>query len=115
MNTKEKNELIAKFMGYKTIADGRYEMYIGPFTKGTYKYGYNLYLYLDGNSMDFHVSWNWLMPVVRGLVEMAIHEDGWEAFESEYYTSLLDTVPSAVIEDVFKVVVEFIEWINKNE
>ena len=51
------------------------------------------------------------MPVVRKIVEYCCDENV-EAFMSDQYTSILDTVPLAVIEDAYKVVVEFIEYYN---
>lgn len=67
-------------------------------------------------NFKFHTSWEWLMPVVRKIVEICI-EDGstgdGELFASDEYTAILDTVPLAVIEDAFRVVAEFVEFYEK--
>ena len=67
-------------------------------------------------NFKFHTSWNWLMPVVRKIVVLCIENgstgDG-ELFMSDQYTSILDTVSLAVIEDTYKAVVEFIEFYDK--
>ena len=69
---------------------------------------YNTYL-------NYNSSWNSLMPVVRRIAELCHASDADELFMSDVYTSILDTVSSAIIEDSFKVVVEFIEWYNKRK
>jgi hypothetical protein len=69
--------------------------------------------WVESKELLFHYSWDWLMPVVRKIVEICI-DDG-ELFESPYYTSILETIPLAIIEDSHKVVVEFINYYNKNK
>lgn len=64
--------------------------------------------------LKFHSSWDWLMPVVRKIVEYCCNESE-EAFMSDQYTAVLETVSLAVIEDAWKVVVEFIQWYNENK
>jgi hypothetical protein len=59
-------------------------------------------------------SWDWLMPVVRKIVEYCCNEDE-DAFLSDEYTSILTVIPLATIEDAFRVVVEFIKWYNENK
>lgn len=63
--------------------------------------------------MQFHCSWDWLMPVIRNIVELCHAVDGDDLFMSDEYTSILDTVPLALIEDAYKVTIEFIEFYNK--
>lgn len=67
--------------------------------------------------LRYDVDWNWLMGVERKIVGLCIadgsDENGeQELFMSEYYTSILETVPMGVIEDAYKVIYEFIEWYN---
>lgn len=87
-STEEMNAVIAKFCGF-------------PTTKGMVPH--------------FHTGWNWLMYAVRRIVELSIENgstgDG-ELFMSNEYTSVLDTVPLAVIEDAHKVVYEFVVFYN---
>jgi hypothetical protein len=55
------------------------------------------------------------MYAQRKIVELCI-KDGMDGngdlFMSDYYTSLLETVPMAVIEDAHKVIYEFIVYYN---
>ena len=67
-----------------------------------------------GESLPTKIGWQHFMPVVRKIVELSCNEDE-ECFISDEYTSVLETIPLAVIEDSYKVVVEFIKWYNKNK
>ena len=61
----------------------------------------------------YHTSWDWLMPVVRKIVEISCDEtDKCDVFMSNEYNSILDTIPLAIIEDSYKVVIEFIKYYN---
>ena len=55
--------------------------------------------------------WNWLMGVVRRVVEHCLEDDG--LFLSDQYSSILDTVSLANIEDSYNVVLDFIEYYNR--
>jgi hypothetical protein len=99
MTTIEGNLLIASFMGSIEI-DGIY------FDLASIK-GHEL-----KDELEYHTSWDWLMPVVRKIVTYCIVEND-DAFMSDEYTSVLETVPFAIIEDAWKVVVEFIQYYNK--
>jgi len=103
MTTEEKNVPIAKFMGlvhhYK------------PSGKEFWEEGIDIYY----KKLKYHKSWKWLMPVVRKIVELCIADETGDLFESEYYNSILDTVPLADIESAHRVVWEFIEWYTKNK
>ena len=59
-------------------------------------------------SMGYHTSWDWLMPVVERIVsDVELDID----YEDEYRENLMDVVPFAKIEDVYDAVVEFINHI----
>jgi hypothetical protein len=92
MKATEGNKLIAEFMDHPS--------------KG-------LSSVIAHSTLKYHTSWDWLMPVVRKIVELCCDQDNDYLFESDHYTSILDTVPVAIIEDVHKVVVEFIQWYNE--
>ncbi len=109
MTTVEGNKLIASFMGH--VLGGTYYM---P-QHGRYECKYGTIDYVESffsNELEYHTSWDWLMPCVRKIVEYCCN-DSDAAFYSDQYTSILETVPLAVIEDSWKVVVEFIEWNNR--
>lgn len=113
MNTIENNKLIGEFMEVKFKDD---ELYLNELramkANGIYfEQGYML------SELQYHTSWEWLMPVVRKIertvrwLEISCNEDE-DAFLSDEYTSILETVPLAIIEDAYKAVVEFIKWYN---
>ena len=97
----EGNKLIAEFMKFPKHKNGTY--------------------YCDNNDPDgwYHpetmhfFSWDWLMPVVRKIVELCCDQNNDDLFLSDHYTSILETIPLALIDDAYKVVVEFIEWYNE--
>jgi len=96
MTTTETNKLIAEFMGYPKVANDEDKRD-----------------YLE-DCVKYHTSWDWLMPVVRKIVKICCNENE-DAFASDEYTSILETIPLARIEDSYKVVVEFIKWYNQNK
>jgi hypothetical protein len=97
------NTKIAKFMDRIVVTDAQVCNYEVPD-------------YPNGIVIDFssyHSEWNSLMPVVRKIVEICIEDE--EFFMSDEYTSILETVPLAIIEDAYKVVLEFIDMYNECE
>ena len=99
----EENKIIAEFMGLN-IND------ITPKEFGKLpqidKVWFNGHFIED---LQFHTSWNWLMPVVKKIVRDVKFDID---YEDEYREHLMDVVPFAEIEDVYKSVVEFIK--NQN-
>jgi hypothetical protein len=108
----QNNKLIAEFIGMQNTNIGWYD-------------NNEVLTIKDNNTFDellFHSSWDWLMPVVRKIVDLCINDgvegnfkEDWTLFESEQYTSILNTVSLAIIEDSYKVVVEFIKWYNETK
>jgi len=91
------NRLIAEFMGLDVGHDGMILQH-GRWTP-----------------MLYYVSWGWLMPVVRRIVEYCSDIENEEAFMSDEYTDLLEIVPLAIIDDAYKSVIKFITWLNNNK
>jgi hypothetical protein len=94
-NYSEKNIIIAEFMG----------ILYGP-TKVRYNYLDVTGGHID-NGMNFHKSWDWLIPVIPKCIEC------------NYFNKFLEICPLHFlledgIETVFNCVVDFIEWYNKN-
>lgn len=56
-----------------------------------------------GNTLQYHTSWDELMPVVGKITR---DEKYWE---NEYREYLMDIIPYAIIEDVYDAVVGFIK------
>ena len=103
----EGNRLILEFEGFKFVSDDTESYPNGYYYKKDE--GYHTL-----EECRFNESWDWLMPVVRKIVELAINDDieGGNLFLSNEYTSILETISLAVIEDSYKVVVEFIKYYN---
>ena len=82
----EENKLIAEFMDYENV----YEMF--PF---------------DGE-LQYHASWDWLMPVVQKIGDEYLNTPFDETYShlTEQYENIW------TIEDTYKAVVEFIK--NQN-
>ena len=94
------NKLIAEFMGVSHAAvDG------------------NLYYYVNGDSYDtleYHTSWDWLMPVVEKIYKLmnAITEIETNTTWAVLVSRLEESILRFKIADVFLVTVEAIKWYN---
>ena len=110
---KQNNILIAKFLGWELSKRGRrFKNYIPPFG----------YVKAHPDHLKFHLSWDWLMLVVYKINRVCHDDDSYFIsekisdlfFGSDEYSSVLDTIPLANLEDGIKVVVEFINYYNEN-
>ena len=61
---------------------------------------------INPEKLNFHTSWDWLMPVVSKITRDEI------LIGNEYRESIMDTAPYGLIEDTYKAVVQFIEYYN---
>lgn len=126
---QESNQLIAQFMGAKVINDTDYNYAVYRFENR--KPG-DCYLH----QMEYHSSWDWLMPVVEKIEAMG-HKtiigggDYWGNYmnilfgknEKEHRELLLtvDAETKAMnkgdskIEAVYSTVVDFIKWYNQQK
>ena len=99
MENLENNKLIAEFM--QSLEDGLYK-------DGLYFYEGGYY---DTN-MEFHTSWDWLMPVIeRCLVGEAEQS---EEVSNTAIKNIYEGICNQDIHFAYKSVVEFIKWYNKN-
>tara|TARA_R110000772_G_scaffold199569_1_gene310167 strand:- start:85 stop:405 length:321 start_codon:yes stop_codon:yes gene_type:complete len=104
MNTQENNKLIAEFMGMI-----RHDQDEGCMIQMTHQ-GNKVVLV---SSMKYHSSWDWLMPVVDkyyAVLEGMIGESEWD-WRVKLHEQLLDIN----LDELYKVVVEFINEYNKNK
>lgn len=111
MTTQEKNEVIAKWMGAKYDPDwGRGRM---P-DPGSWVYAMDnrptphSCCNWTSETLEYHSSWDWLMPVVRKITAIAF-DVGQQAW-SDTSGALLRGNIDVVHERAFK----FIEWYNAN-
>ena len=96
------NKLIAEFMGYEntgTLNNPMYEYYDNDFQDGSYKI----------KDLQYHKSWDWLMPVVVECFERFGNTDTID------YMKLNDALLTCNIEELYKTVVEFIKFYNQNK
>tara|TARA_R110001599_G_scaffold45944_2_gene135251 strand:+ start:216 stop:557 length:342 start_codon:yes stop_codon:yes gene_type:complete len=110
---KDSNVLIAEFMG---------EPY--------YYADEERYYYADDEGMEFHTSWDWLMPVVEKIesfedddkcckYNVNIQQSWVEILDNENLDEIVFMTSCGTLltkkELVYLAVVEFINWYNKNQ
>jgi len=114
---KNENKLIAEFMGYKVVDKPKvvngenFFEYIGE--NGNYTYCNSL--------LEYHTSWDWLMPVVEKIesfdiisFEKNLQEDGdYQALFTKGANILICHYADTSIEATYKAVVQFINQYNK--
>ena len=110
MNTLDNNKLIAEFM--QSLEDGLYLDGLYFFAGG----------YYDTN-MEFHTSWDWLMPVVEKIEGLGytieknyqpIDRD-WQCLIVKGNDILHQQFDRKSLNASYNVVVDFINWYNKNK
>ena len=90
---KESNKLIAEFMGIHEIMHDEYS---------EYNFADNLDV-VHENDLQYHKSWDWLMPVVIKCFEVS------EQTNDDLNFKLNDTLLETNIDSLYKAVVEFIK------
>lgn len=96
----ENNKLIAEFM--ELYYNVNKKAYINTYESPSFL-GHNR----EEDELEFHTSWDWLMPVISKITRDE------SLIENEYRESIMDTAPYGLIEDTYKTVVEFIKYYNK--
>lgn len=122
MNIQEGNKLIAEFMGLNEAED-------------EYPKGLPSHVELWGNFMDngdkiqYHSSWDWLMPVVEKIIKMDFKANDYDAPDYTYLRTfgMIDEesrmimvrfnrmglfMSSTLIEATYNAVIGFITWYN---
>lgn len=96
---KKSNKLIAEFMG-------KYFM-VGVISP--------IALCSMGNveELKFHNSWDWLIPVLQKILDIAFSDDESEISDSEHFYGIRDCIPD--INHTYNAVVEFINLYNENK
>lgn len=99
MKTVEKNIIIAQFMGAKHLIDyGEIQVFEMPQGK-TYSI----------HNLDFHKSWDWLMPVVEKCYEFG-------ELGSDERTEIEESLTGIInIRDTFKAVFKFVRAYNESK
>lgn len=101
---KDSNTLIAEFMG-KTV----YPIKGTPEFK---KWKGELCDY-DLSEIKYHISWDWLMPVIQKIRELSVWDDDINSYGFQFDQVLFNYIDSE-ISTVYADCVKFIEWHNQN-
>ena len=126
--TIESNKVIAEFMGYKLISNTIGNCY----SKET---GWDILMIDDGNGntdFPYNSSWNWLMPIVEKIEDFYVIKNKEVEFQVVSYedevkviAKHLDKEWEVIVEvsangdgkklNIYKAIVIFINWYNKNK
>ena len=94
------NKLIAEFMGV--------EKTYNPSTEKVLSYAVNDDVQCLPHELQYHTSWDWLMPVVAKILDNAFYDIGLTSMEDFY--SIKENIP--YMDETYKSVVEFIKTYN---
>ena len=62
--------------------------------------------------LQYHTSWDWLMPVIEKIKISVMEDDSDELYNSEEWDNITHTLVQIEIKSVYQAVVEFIK--NQN-
>lgn len=99
MNTTKNNILIAKFMGYENN---------NP-TKGFLKHPTIENRFDRQEFLDYHASWDWLMPVVKKISRLGIDHN------EELFKQLWNGLSIVNIELLYIDTMNYIKWFNQQK
>ena len=106
------NKLIAEFMGLETpfneISDATLYTYKGIEEASAITFVVDVELH----EMRYHLSWDWLMPVVEKIKILVMEDDSDELYNSEEWDNITHTLVQIEIKSVYQAVLEFIK--NQN-
>ncbi len=97
--TELNNRLIAEFMGMNLGVPNDNSVMIQMTPQG------NEVVPIE--SMEYHTSWDWLMPVVRKILT---NEHYIDLTQRE---NIMGSLPYGIEDDTYDAVVEFIKWYNE--
>ena len=114
MNTQINNEMIAEFMGFKSIST-EYDTFWNPPHMGAptiYEWKFH------SLGLNFHCSWDWLMPawfkfqnVCKELLTKHLTLTEYHYHEKKF----LDGINKQEIDDCHSALVEGIKWFNSQK
>ena len=112
------NELIAEFMGFELHRTTPHGKGFEVIKEEANMYRTNDKGWVHKDNLEFHSSWEWLMPVmekIRGI---------WNTFEfdtpendkaEDIFSFTKEWFMSADIDSIYNAVVEFIKWYNQGQ
>jgi hypothetical protein len=71
----------------------------------------------DNLDLEYHTSWDWLMPVVRkcGDIRQEIREGNIPTDVEDYWDEILEGLQDADLEYTYKSIRQFILWYNQKQ
>lgn len=108
MDTIEGNKAIAEFCEMDACASQEHrtnKCYWVLFKK----------MYYKADEMEFHTSWDWLMPVVQKIKGVYANLDLELSMMVEKTFIILDLTIFADVDTVYSAVLQFIQWYNQNK
>lgn len=101
----ENNKLIAKFMEKNNIYI-EFERYVNRY--GDIEYSE----YFDNDELLYHISWDWLIPVINKITSMDIYFKYKDDLNSQFNDGGIE-INVKYIEVTYESVIDFIKWYNK--
>ena len=99
----KQSKLISEFMGFKThtdaVDDRTLAYYVGDVIKADNSANENEDDVFHPEDMQFHTSWDWLMPVIEEI----------DHLQYETIDSIENALATRSIKDTYEAIVEFIE------
>jgi hypothetical protein len=109
-NIIENNLLIAHFMGGLLNGEGRLNLNKNEIWLPLHGVCYHNTIDLGrGKTLEYHKSWDWLMPVAKKC-DVIISENDLDEWVSNIYYAL-STIEIGII---YNTVIDFINWYNSN-
>lgn len=103
-----RNKLIAEFMGWRpSVVENGINLYYLS-NDITEEYNHNC-KQMDLESMKYHTSWDWLMPVVEKIYQMEEYYI-YNRYPSQFQNERIELTTN--IKSVYEQVISFIEWYN---
>lgn len=109
LSVEEGNRLIAEFMGIPKCDRCDHDC-------GGYKYGPGNYFTPD--KMRYHSSWDWLMPVVKKIMNLPIMKEKGILFmtqQEDLAINIRREVGKVRMQNSWQSVVKFIQWYNERK
>lgn len=116
MTVEESNKLIAEFMGlikdqdtpwYRLISDNSLERL--PHNVITWSTSKSVH----ETQMCYHISWDWLMPVLDKIKDICFSDEGEETYDSEEFYAIRDCIPD--IGSTYRAILDFIVKYNQQK
>jgi hypothetical protein len=111
----ENNILIALFMGGKWTKDEYGGGFYNPeefLNYEWYKNSSDSLIFRNLNNLNYHSSWDWLMPCIDKITDM---NEYWKYQETGGQFGRDDLINAKFIERTWENVVEFIKWYNQSK